>query len=114
MAMPAMSVMSRGGEAMAVKRPARSAGYIGWGLLLMVAGWVAAVAGLLNPSGRAFGPDEMSPWVSVGAAGTLLGFAILAIGIHTLAQAVDAIAATMHTTASPPQTPGPAAQPESD
>jgi hypothetical protein len=93
---------------MAGKRPDRSAGYVGWGLVLMVAGWAVALVGLLNPSSRAFGPDEMSPWVLAGGVGSLLGFVILAIGIHTVAQAVDSIAIALHSTApaTPPPTVG--------
>lgn len=96
---------------MAGKAPARSAGYVGWGLLLLVGGMIAAAAGLANPSGGIFDEPRKSPWVYAGGVASLLGFALLGIGIHTMAQGLDALTAHLRssspaeTLSQPPEAP---------
>lgn len=98
---------------MGSKVPARSAGYVGWGFLLLIAGSIGAAIGLANPSGGIFTEPRTSPLAYGGAAISLLGLVILAIGVHTMAQALDALV-QRSTGSIEVRTASPAAAPEEE
>lgn len=79
----------------------KSAGWIGWGFLLMIGGWVLAFIGLMNPQHNYFvGVDTVNPLAPIGGVVSLVGLAAVAFGVHTAAKLIDWIALHLHEVAT--------------
>lgn len=70
----------------------RSAGYVGWGFILIAAGAVATAFGLANPSESLYSGTSASPLTWVGGLVSLVGWAVLAFGAYTAASNLDYVA----------------------
>lgn len=78
-----------------VQKPARSAPLLVWGLVLLLLGqwfYTTGQAARLEAALRPFSSGAGEGQIALGAIASLVGFIMLAVGVHRLASHVDTLA----------------------